>query len=50
MKHKDKENNSTKIRFHSNPQKKPQITLKLLTFWVNDRVRTGDPRYHKPML
>ena len=20
------------------------------TIWVEDRVRTGDPRYHKPML
>ncbi len=21
-----------------------------LDFWVEDRIRTGDPRYHKPML
>lgn len=21
-----------------------------LQFWVDDRVRTGDPRHHKPML
>ncbi len=31
-------------------QKKPFNFLKGFTFWVEDRARTGDPWYHKPML
>ena len=30
--------------------KKPQENLELLKSWVADRVRTGDPRHHKPLL
>lgn len=30
--------------------KKAPNFFEAFAFWVDDRVRTGDPRYHKPML
>jgi hypothetical protein len=31
-------------------QKKTSNQIERFLLWVEDRTRTGDPRYHKPML
>ena len=38
-----------KLNFNALYKKSLQISLKTFN-WVEDRIRTGDPWYHKPML